>query len=69
MYKNKFTSHKKYLIAHLFSRTVEKTDAGQRLRQFFTLFETRGLTKPSKVAAAKIFLSSVCVIDIICFNE
>ena len=60
MWKTKFSSHKQYLVDHLFPRNVKKSHTDQSiLETFFTLSEKKHLKKPLKVAAVKKSFSSV----------
>ena len=53
----------------LFSRNAKKTYTDQSILQFFYSLRKEKTCKPSKIAAAKSFSPSVCIIDITCFEE
>ena len=64
MWKTKFSSHKQYLVGHLFPRNAKKSHTDQSiLETFFTLSEKKHLKKPLKAAAAKKSFSNVFIID------
>ena len=69
MLKNKFASCKEHLLALFISRNVKKTRTNQSILHFFCSLGKERTHKPSKVAAAKTFFSSVYVIDTTCFDE
>ena len=64
----KFTPHKQYLFGCLFFRNEKKTHTEQSTQQVILLRRNETTHKPSKVAAAKNFFSSVYVIDTNCFK-
>ena len=70
MEKNKFASCKECLLVLFFSRNVKKTRTDQSIIiQFSYSLQKEMSQKPSKVAAAKTYFSSVYVIDTACFDE
>ena len=58
----KFTSHKQYLFGRLFSGNAKKTHTDQSALQVSSVSKET-IYKPSKVAAANNFSSSLLVID------
>ena len=69
MEKNKFASCKECLLVLFFSRNVKKTLTDQSIIQFSYSLQKERSQKPSKVAAAKTYFSSVYVIDTACFDK
>ena len=62
IYKNRFTSHKKYLFGLIFSENPKKSHTNQIYYKFFYSAWREATHKPSKVATAKKIFSIVFVI-------
>ena len=67
--KNKSNSHKQYSFGIIFSKNPKKGHIDQVYYKFFSSVWKQTTPKPSKVATAKNFLSSVYAIVTACFDK
>ena len=69
MYENKSYSYNQYSLGLAFSRNPRKSNTDQVYHKFFYSFWKETTPKPSKVATAKNFFSSLYVIVTTCFDK